>query len=70
MRKKKVLMQAHASNKKKIEIQMSKEKKQLRDLVSQKREYSEQLNSKSDLLLEKTQEIADLIERAKKTSDR
>ena len=70
MRKKKVLMQAHASNKKKIEIQMSKEKKQLRDLVSQKREYSEQLNSKSDLLLEKTQEIAYLIERAKKTSDR
>ena len=49
---------------------MSKEKKQLWDLVSQKREYSEQLNSKSDLLLEKTQEIADLIERAKKTSDR
>ena len=62
MRKKKVLMQAHASNKKKIEIQMSKEKKQLRDLVNQKREYSEQLNSKSDLLLDKTQEIADLIE--------
>ena len=51
MRKKKVLMQAHASNKKKIEIQMSKEKKQLRDLVNQKREYSEQLNTKSDVLL-------------------
>ena len=41
---------------------MSKEKKQLRDLVNQKREYSEQLNTKSDVLLEKTQEIADLIE--------
>ena len=36
MRKKKVLMQAHASNKKKIELQMAKEKKQLKDLVNQK----------------------------------
>lgn len=70
LRKKKVLLQAHQSNKKKIEIQLTQEKRSLKHLIHEKKDYANQLNSKSSQLRDKTQEIADLIERAKKTSDK
>lgn len=57
MRKKKVLMQAHQSNKKKIELMIQREKKELKQLINDKKDLSEALNTKADTLREKTKEI-------------
>lgn len=38
--------------------------------MQEKKDYAEQLNVKAELIREKTKEIAELIEKAKKTSDK
>ena len=43
-------MQAHQSNKKKIELGIGREKKELKQLITDKKDLSESLNSKAEQL--------------------
>ena len=69
MRKKKIMIQAHASNMKKIDFQILKERKILKSLDGQHEEFGGVLEDKTQQLKEKTERIAELIEKAKQTSD-
>ena len=69
LRKKKVMLQAFESQKKKTDILIIKEKKEFKELCGKRNQLNQQLDEKVVVLKEKTQQMSELIEKAKKYSD-
>lgn len=69
LRKKKVMLQAFESQKKKTDMMIMKEKKEYKELCGQKSQLNQQLDEKINILKEKTERMSELIEKAKKYSD-
>jgi myosin heavy subunit len=69
LRKKKIILQAFDSQKKKVDLEIMKEKKDYKELCSKKKKLNMQLDEKINVLKDKTEKMSELIEKAKKYSD-
>ncbi|CAI2358816.1 unnamed protein product [Moneuplotes crassus] len=69
LRKKKVMLQAFESQKKKTDMFINKERKEYKELCVQKKKLNKDLTEKANLLKQKTEKMGELIEKAKKYSD-
>lgn len=63
------MLQAFESQKKTTNMLIAKERKEYKELILQKSNLDQELNKKVNILKEKTERMAELIDKAKKYSD-
>ena len=63
------MLQAFESQKKTTNMLIAKERKEYKELIRQKSNLDQELNKKANILKEKTERMAELIDKAKKYSD-